>query len=185
MVECDGLENRCTGFRTVGSNPTLSVSNIKLEISNVELSELKIGNNELMDRRISEIDAIEKPFNLPVYSIDDLKELVEYPLLPACEELYDKGIVTLASSANGKDIGYQIWRNPRQSIPGEGAYIVIDYEGLSKTNKEIGMGLGEIFFTDNRCCLKITFPLTEESTVLEVQTMSLDVVHLFVPQIRM
>ena len=25
MVEWDGLENRCTGNRTVGSNPTLSV----------------------------------------------------------------------------------------------------------------------------------------------------------------
>ncbi len=26
MVEWDGLENRCTGNRTVGSNPTLSAS---------------------------------------------------------------------------------------------------------------------------------------------------------------
>jgi hypothetical protein len=27
VVEWDGLENRCTGNRTVGSNPTLSASN--------------------------------------------------------------------------------------------------------------------------------------------------------------
>ena len=27
MVEWDGLENRCTGNRTVGSNPTLSANN--------------------------------------------------------------------------------------------------------------------------------------------------------------
>ncbi len=29
MVEWDGLENRCTGNRTVGSNPTLSASPIR------------------------------------------------------------------------------------------------------------------------------------------------------------
>ena len=28
MVERDGLENRCTGFCTVGSNPTLSASSL-------------------------------------------------------------------------------------------------------------------------------------------------------------
>jgi hypothetical protein len=27
VVERDGLENRCTGNRTVGSNPTLSANN--------------------------------------------------------------------------------------------------------------------------------------------------------------
>jgi len=31
VVEWDGLENRCTGNRTVGSNPTLSAKNQTLE----------------------------------------------------------------------------------------------------------------------------------------------------------
>ena len=35
MVEWDGLENRCTGNRTVGSNPTLSanLSNQRSQLS--------------------------------------------------------------------------------------------------------------------------------------------------------
>ena len=31
-VEWDGLENRCTGNRTVGSNPTLSATNLVVDI---------------------------------------------------------------------------------------------------------------------------------------------------------
>lgn len=33
VVESDGLENRCTGYRTVGSNPTLS-ADVQLVIPN-------------------------------------------------------------------------------------------------------------------------------------------------------
>ena len=32
VVERDGLENRCTGNRTVGSNPTLSATNYVIDI---------------------------------------------------------------------------------------------------------------------------------------------------------
>ena len=33
VVERDGLENRCTGNRTVGSNPTLSANSSALDMS--------------------------------------------------------------------------------------------------------------------------------------------------------
>ena len=44
MVDWDGLENRCAGNRTVGSNPTLSaIFNFKRMFQNDIFEEIKIG----------------------------------------------------------------------------------------------------------------------------------------------
>ncbi|MEI6237241.1 MAG: hypothetical protein WCP03_01400 [Candidatus Saccharibacteria bacterium] len=72
---------------------------------------------------------------MPIVDREDLKNYVELPLLGICEELYDKGIVTVASSANKQDIdsGY--------------CSLLINFESLSKENKDIVQSIATCILT--------------------------------------
>ena len=50
MVEWDGLENRCTGNRTVGSNPTLSVLISLIFMALLEISRFDPQTDPIPDR---------------------------------------------------------------------------------------------------------------------------------------
>lgn len=67
----------------------------------------------------SRISAIEK-WHIPISTRGQVPELVEWPLVPCVELLFDKGIETFMSSANGKNI-----------------YVNIYYDSLSPQNKAI------------------------------------------------
>src|SRR3989344_7459093 len=104
-------------------------------------------------KRIAEVKPVQESRNMIVRTRDQLRELVEFPLLRACEELYDKNIRTLSTSANEQDIKYQ------------NAHIIIDFGSLSEENKEIGKQLGEIHRADNLDQLVIKIPVEETSTI--------------------
>lgn len=100
-----------------------------------------------------------------VHTKEQLKEIVELPLLAACEELYEKNIRTIASSANKKDIEF-----------GQ-ANIMIDFDTLSEENKAIARkfaapekdtghwGGGQI--------LLLMIPVSASSTVKEISQQAL------------
>lgn len=72
---------------------------------------------------ISTLEAIERPFIVPKDK-EELTGLVEFPLRRACLILWDKGIRTVYSSANKKDVG-------------RFAYVGIDWDTLSEENRAI------------------------------------------------
>ncbi|MDD5181633.1 MAG: hypothetical protein PHC66_00490 [Candidatus Nanoarchaeia archaeon] len=121
---------------------------------------------------ISEVGSLTQPGST-IYNRSELKKVVEKPLLPACEELYDKNIRTTQSSANQKDIG----------LYGR-AFIEIDYQGLSSENKKIAddlvaKGLGG--FRDKET-IDVYIPVNQETTVDEVKRKSLELAHRFKKQ---
>ncbi len=125
---------------------------------------------EILNRKISDIEPIGESRNIEIKNREDLKGLIEAPLLSACQELYDKNIRTLSSSANKQDIHY-----------GSG-HIVIDFDTLSDANKEIAATTGEVTFADNMNCLDIKIPLTTESTFDSVQAFTEKIAHKFEKQ---
>lgn len=137
---------------------------------------------EMLRSKIFDLEAIQKSRNATVRNREDLAGLVERPLLSACEELYDKNIITLGTSANQQDVEYNDWENPGQKKTGDGAYIIIDFDALSSKNQEIGKMLGEVFFSDDKNQLKIVLPLTKASTFEDVQMWAEEIAHKFFKQ---
>lgn len=144
-------------------------------------AEKKLGLEPLenvLHKKIRELEPIEESRSALILERGSLAGLVERPLLLACEELYDKNITTLGTSANKKDLEHADWDDPGAYS----AYIVIDFDALSARNQEIGRTLGKVRFADGGNQLRITIPLTEETTFEEVQTQALEIAHKFVKQ---
>lgn len=121
---------------------------------------------------ISEIEPIAKS-GVVVFSKETLSELVEPPLLEACEELYSKNINTIMSSANKHDI-----ENGK-------VYIDIEFETLSPENQEIALRLGESFMMHSAApfqCIKLTFPVSGTTTVGDIRRLAMEKVSQFKPQ---
>ena len=125
---------------------------------------------EKLPEKISEVEPIAEGRGRHVRTREELKNLVEIPLLATCEELYDKNIRTLSTSANKNDIGYEY------------NGISIDFDSLSEQNKEIGKQLGRVDFSDNINQLFIPIPVTEESTIEEIKTYAESLAHKFSKQ---
>jgi len=122
---------------------------------------------------ISEVPAIEGSGGVPL-TRENLANLVEAPLLEACEELYDKNIQTVMSSANLNNVH-----------AGTDAYIDIDFESLSDHNKIIALQLGEVFEMHRIKpvkCVKLKFPLSKTTTVGEIRRMAHEAVSEFAQQ---
>lgn len=120
---------------------------------------------------VTEISPIKESRNRSLRTKEGLQELVEAPLLKACEELYDKNIRTLSTSANSENITY-----------GDGGHIVIDFDTLSDENKSIGKQLGTITFADDMNQLSIDIPMTQTTTVEEIETAAESIAHEFKKQ---
>lgn len=112
------------------------------------------------------------------YEVDDLAELVEPPLLAACQELFDKGILTYTSSANRAH--YLENGNIHPAVIG------INYDALSPENKkvveELKLAIHEANLRNNYRTVGLEVPLTSESTIGSVQDSSLELTHRFLPQ---
>lgn len=123
------------------------------------------------DVLISDIPAIEEG-GIEAVTRENLSELVEAPLLEACEELYDKNIRTVMSSANEKNVA-----------GGEGeAYIAIDFDSLSEENKQIALKFGETYImhgSKSAPCVNLVFPVHSNTTVGDIRRMAHKVVAQF------
>jgi len=91
--------------------------------------------------------------------LSQLEHLVEYPILEACRKLNQKGIKTVMSSANYKDvtIGY--------------AHIIIEIDNLSPYNLQIANKLGEhcvIKGSSKINCIELRIAVNVSSTVGEI-----------------
>lgn len=91
--------------------------------------------------------------------------IIDEPCLSSCEYLYDCNVLTLNSSANRNDIE-------------TGPFIIIDYSSLSDENKLVAKKLeeeGKIKFgkdeNGNISTCAITFPISEDSTIEEVDNL--------------
>lgn len=118
---------------------------------------------------ISLVEPIEEG-GLRVENADDLENLVEAPLLDACKIFHEKGIETVFSSANKKDVigGY--------------AHIAIDFEKLNDKNKEIALSAGELgkaHGSTERPVVYIKIPISENSTVGEIKEESIRIAQQF------
>ncbi len=103
---------------------------------------------------ITEIGPIEKSRNQMIMGREEIKELVEPPLVRACEQLWDKNIRTLSSSANRKDVG-------------TGAYIILDYDSMSSENQEVAQEMEEVIDYDGMQALKLKMPIGDDETLFE------------------
>ncbi len=120
---------------------------------------------------ISEIIPIEKSRGSIIKNREQIRDLVEAPLLGACEELYDKNIQTFATSANKKDVEYN-------SL----GYVIICFDTLSDKNKKIAKELGEIYKDEELNNIKIEIPLNQNSTAEEIKTYAESIAHKFKKQ---
>lgn len=118
---------------------------------------------ELSDETpISQIEPIEEG-GFRVESREDLERWVEPPLLEACQVLFDKGIKTVFSSANKKDVGRT-------------GYIAIDFESLTPENKAIAERIGQegkIHGVKVKKGIYLQLPITEASTLRDIKERAL------------
>lgn len=121
---------------------------------------------------ISSIEPIEEG-GVVVESKENLKKVVESPLLKSCDLLFDKGIQTIFSSANKKDIEI-----------GKG-HIAIDFESLSEDNKKIALEIGKlgtIHGSTPRQGIYLEIPINDQSTLGEINEYTLNLVSQFEDQ---
>ena len=134
--------------------------------------EKKTFQIELPDNaRISEVEPIEGG-GIEAISKEDLRQIVEPPLVAACEVLFDKGIKTVFSSANKKDVG------------GTG-HIAIDFDSLSTANQGVAMRIGVegiIHGAVPKKGIYLEFPITQYSTVGEIREATLALANKFESQ---
>ena len=123
-------------------------------------------------KAVIEIEPIQESRGSMVKTRDQIKKLVEVPLLSACEELYDKNIRTVSTSANKKDI--------ESGRPG---YIIIDFGSLSEENRKIARQLGELSHEDNTGQILIEIPLAKNTTADEIKKFAESIAHKFEKQL--
>lgn len=119
---------------------------------------------------IAETPAIEATRNQVIRSRESIKDIVEGPLVSACEEFYDKNIRTLGTTANAKDIemGY--------------GTIILDYDHLSADNKIIAQKFAEPEEYDEMQAVIIKIPITPSSTFEDIAREANHIAEAFKPQ---
>lgn len=128
---------------------------------------------------LSDVEPIAASRDRAVLNREQLKSLVEPPLLSACEELFDKNIRTLETTANRTNIE-----------TGGNAAIVIDHDSLSETNRLIAAQLVEeglaTLDVDNydgyTHALTVLIPLSPQITVQEIEDKANAIAHRFIKQ---
>ncbi len=125
-------------------------------------------NTNKVESSLSEVSVIEKTRGIFISKREQIKDIVEKPLLKACEVFWDKNIKTYESSANSNDIK-------------EGfCWIRIDFNTLSDENKNIGIQIGkqeENNLGENT--LEIKIPVTEITTIDEISNMAVEIANKF------
>ncbi|MDR3582714.1 MAG: hypothetical protein P4L67_05555 [Candidatus Pacebacteria bacterium] len=129
---------------------------------------------EWLSRKIIDLEPIEVDRYQNIGTKEDLESVVEEPLLSACQELWDKNILTEGAGANRKHFSGEYGIAP--------AYIEIDYDRLSEENKEIAKSMGIVSYSDNHNHVLIEMPMDQSSTGAEVQERAEIIAHRFVKQ---
>lgn len=112
---------------------------------------------------LAEVPAIQESSNYMFRTRDEIKDFVEQPLLGACEDMWDKNVRTLSTSANKKDIKLSE------------VHIIIDFDNLSEENQRIALqycqtaSYGYLDFFGNRIrYVRIAIPVSEDTTADEI-----------------
>ncbi len=116
---------------------------------------------------LSEISPIQKSRGIIINTREQIKEIVESPLVSACEIFWDKNIKTYESSANNQD------------IENGHCYIRIDFDSLSEENKEIAKQYGEPYNDVGVQVLELGIPVTATETVNEVSDKATEIANTF------
>lgn len=119
--------------------------------------------------KISEVEPIEKSAGSLIFNREQIREIVESPLVSACEEFYDKNIQTVSVSANKKDTEQNF------------ANITLDYKSLSEDNKKIAEGFGEIS-NWGKDIVTIKLPVEKDSTFEDIKNYADSIAHKFLKQ---
>lgn len=121
---------------------------------------------------LTEVEPIKKSRNANIKRRGDIKDLVEFPLVAACEELYDKNIKTLESDAN------------RESVNLGQARLTIDFDSLSDANKEIARQLAEEYVSgDGIRVAAIKIPIDQDRPlVADIQAKAEEIARQFSKQ---
>lgn len=138
-------------------------------------SEQPFTQEQIPDIPLSEQKPIEKNRNEIIFNRTELKDFVEPPLLKACEDLYDKNIRTLETSANKKNLASKY------------AYINIDVTSMSPENTLIAQGIaqkeeGDILEYDGKQVLVVKIPIKDETTTSEIEEQSVKLASMFKKQ---
>lgn len=125
------------------------------------------------DVPIESIKSINESRGIAIIKRDQIKEIVEGPLVHACEMFWDKNIKTFESSANANDLNTGL------------AYITIHYDSLSQENKEVVRDLGfepyEETFNDGNV-VRLNFEIKKDDTAQEISKKAVDIASRFAPQ---
>ncbi len=124
-------------------------------------------------KTLTEIEPISKG-HICIKTREQIKEVVEKPLLTACEKLYDKNIRTLATSANQKDLEL-----------GE-VYILIDFDSLSEENQKVAQQYSTPQTDSGHWgggqTIKVTISVSELATIDEISDKAMAIVETFYDQ---
>lgn len=88
-----------------------------------------------------------------------IKELVEAPLVQACEIFWDKNIETVSSSASKKHLDEEGTCRP--------AHIILAFDSLSPENQQIAEGVGEVVDFWGRSAVNVKIPIESASITEE------------------
>ena len=121
---------------------------------------LNIPETELKKRfeilkTLQDVEPIEEGGLVPT-TADDLDRIVEEPLLEACKIFFNKGIKTVMSSANRKD------------IESSEVHVVIEYDSLSEENKEIAERYAVPYTHLNTSYVKFIRYVTSSTTIKSI-----------------
>ena len=143
------------------------------------------------DTLISKANPIHWPTGSLIEHLEDLPRYVEQPLLAACRDLFDKKVRTTESSANQHNLETGITRvivEDEQVVAtpiGGVAYVVIYYDGLSAENRAVAEEVGELTDRYNgQRFVNLNIPLSESSTIAEVEAAMLELAERFHQQKR-
>lgn len=124
-----------------------------MEIPNQYNPELNVDS-----RALSEIEPTDFSRSTIICDSEHLKRLIEAPLIPACEILYQKNIETLDSTANRKNVEH-----------GGTAGIAINWQTLSEENRRIAESLGlKPAPYDDTEVIEIQESINDDTTVSEL-----------------
>lgn len=123
---------------------------------------------------LKDVEPIRRSPGLIPLRREDLKGLVESPLLEACELLYDKNIRTLYTSAN---------TNPHGMVT-DRAILRIDFTTLSQDNQRIAKELGGIISkTNNPGNIEFCIPITSGTNSFKmIEAWSIEIANSFQQQ---
>lgn len=121
---------------------------------------------------LNEISPIQKSRGIIITKREQIKEIVESPLVKACEIFWDKNIQTYESSANSENIKSGI------------AWIRINFDTLSDENKKIALQYGQPYEEAMNAgqMIELSIPVKEKEAVNEISNKAVDIANTFEQQ---